>query len=580
MLHLLRQTTLLGGEVLAIIGLLAVMGAWSAWWFLPRRAAIRWPIFAPILGIAWVTAVGLPLVRSGVGVTRFAFPLVAIGTVLTGIAFVQHLRTAGGRRLLTAWLRCRGLAAAGTLAVTVTLSAWLMTSATRSDVRDAWGSGDFGAYWVVADYLQQHGATHAAYQAQEIFRASDIEEHLSKHARLGNMTYLALLGAVLAPGTIHHEIAASIVAAMLLTIGLAQYWLEIERPARRGIVLLVLLHPFLYFLLYFTYCSQAASVALFLAGVLLAPDAKSGFGASAISGLLIGTALLHHPTILPVAALFWTIKLIASIRIRRWAPLLVSSFVAVAVGGAYLPMTVHELVLISRHAALPGWEWRGLIGSFELIGVRSVLGFNMPELRPRWLLAVDFVVLIGFLLLVWFGLRRTRLPGPASAMLVATALLTAVGLIKYFNGASNATHAVVKTLSVFAVFLVLLAALPVARRLAQTPLWIAVLTVLATGQLFAVLRANPQSPEFTEDFVRLTRRVLARSRDTVVQFGWRVHPLLAAPVARDTRRIVPDASAVTQPAFVIYRRGDAVDRSHGATMSEGSYYAVAATAAQ
>lgn len=571
MLHACEQFGILSMRVVATLGVLAATGAGLVWLCFPRSAALRWPIYAPLAGAAMVTVGGLWLGRAGVPVATWA-PWFTFGAVATaGVALLRRCRTRFGRRILFSWCRARGLGALGLVFVVVGISTLLITRSPHSDVRDIWGSSDFGAYWIVADFLQEHGATVTAYSGQTAFRATDVVDHLTRHARMGCMVHLAFVARLLWPGAAHEAILPAIVTFIVLMVGLAHCWLEIERARGRWLLWVVLAHPFLYFLIYFSYVSQASGMALFLGGVLLTARRPVTLRSSLAGGALLGSSILHHPVLLPVAAIYVGTRF-AFGRRTEFPSLAGMAAAAVLVEGAYLGATARELLSVSGNAILPGWEWRGLIGALELAGVRSVLGYDMPEARPRWILALDAVAGGVMVFLISRYLQSGRLRSAAVSMLVATVALTSVGLAKYFDGIPNATHAVVKTVSLFSVFLFLIAVLTLLR---STPARVAAPLAIVIGGLhaLALLRSTPQRPVFTRDLIGLVRGVLERTPGAI-EFRPPLHPLLLAPVVRTVDRLAGESGASGAPAVRI------VDRrifplTTGSPIAESTnYYAV------
>lgn len=571
-LHVLTQSLRLLGAVALQWALLALVGAWAVWTLFPRFARVRWPIFAPIAGIALVTIIGLPLVKSGVPVLRFASALAAVGTVLSLGAGVALARRESARRWLFAWLRRRGPVALAVTFLVVTVAAALMTAAARSDIRDAWGSGDFAAYWVVSDYLQQHGGSTAAYEAQQNFRALEVRDHLERYGRLGNMTYLAWLGAVTSPQAVQHVINPAIVSAMLLVLALAAVWLRQERLNAWGLTLVVL-HPFLYFLLYFSYESQVTAVVLFCAGMLVAGRSPAPV-AAATGGALIGAAVLHHPAIAPAALIYGSLLGMAALRSGRLLAPLVGALSALVVVSHYAFCTLRELAHVTRAGKLPGWDWRGPIGSLEFLGVRSVLGWNLPEARAPWLLALDAVVALGLGALLLLALRRVRLTAFAWTLVLTTAATTGIAVMKFFQHVPHATHAIVKTMSLFAPFLVLLAALPLARGLAAWPKALAAGVMLVMAAQVATLWRSPlQRPALESDCVELARRILARWPEARLRFPPDRNTDFFWPVLRDERRLAP-AGALAAGDFQILSRRETPRADLAGLETAGDYYAL------
>jgi hypothetical protein len=272
--HLIVQWFHLTVRVVGVLGL----GLLAGWGFtlllLPRRLACEWIVFAPIIGLAILTVIGLPLSIAGLPVKTFIPPLIAVlATVGIGQTITlkrKHSLLRDGRSI--SYLRARLFRLFLIGGLVTTIATGMMTTGARSDVRDIWGSGDYVAYWAVTDYLIHHGGNKASYDAQNEYRSNDISAHLVLHARLGNMVYLAAVGESLEPDHPHRLINPVIVATMILLVALSAEWLEINKCRSFWPILIVCCHPFLYFLLYFSYASQATGVLLTFASIVVANE--------------------------------------------------------------------------------------------------------------------------------------------------------------------------------------------------------------------------------------------------------------------------------------------------------------------
>ncbi|MEI8138458.1 MAG: hypothetical protein WCI03_01170 [bacterium] len=608
-IHLVAQSIVLGAETMGVLGLLAVLGAGPVWLVFPSFAKLRWPIFAPLAGLAIVTIIGVPLALIG-GAVAYVAPVIFAGGILGSLIVTLRMsKNQRGRRILLTWVRRRFLAGAGVLIVVAVASTALITQGGRGSVRDVWGSGDFGAYWIVSDYMQQHGANLDAYQNQTAFHAVDIQAHLSKHARLGCMVFLAYMGSILSPLAIHQVIVPSIVALILLMLGLAQCWLDSEIPHPQYVLVILLLHPFLYFLLYFTYVSQASGVVLGMAGLLIGGRKKAGKIEAILSGCLIGTAILHYPSMLLVAGVFWVMQFAVRFRLGQewWAYL--GPLTILVVGGIYLPNTLNELIWVARTAIPPGWDWRGLIGSFEFVGLRSVLGYEMPEARNMVVRVADYALIIALGVFLYAGFKYSRMRIVALTIAVTTALLSMVAVLKYLQHVPHASHAIVKNLSLFPIFFCLIAAVPVAHKCAHLSVMRRLivsgflLSVIVLGQGLALMRSERQEAWCNADLIQLTRRLLARSPEVKVKLaisnphnrkyfrekGITAGSLLerlptmeweiAAPIVRDERRLAQKDSMMQSNCFAILSAREMLPPVDASLIAdhEGEYYALPTT---
>lgn len=533
------------------VGLLAGWGGTLL--FVPRRFAFRWIVFTPLLGMAVMTVAGLPLSVTGIPVKAFVWPLVTglgvCGLVVTLLLKRRHVLLRQGRIL--AYLRARGgrlLVLAGLITA---LSTYMMTAQARSKVVDVWGSGDFSAYWAVSDYLLHHGGNKAVYEAQTEFRSDDIHAHLVLHARLGNMVYLAQIAGICEPAHFHRMINPLIIAMMLLLVGLGASWLEFIRCRAFWPLLVIACHPFLYFLLYFSYLSQATSVVLTFAGFLVARDAVRGamprcaarLGGVA-AGILYASALLHHPTMAPVIGSMAIVLLISVIwaptHDRNWAVLLCAGVTVLGFTAYYFPAIWRELTFLGG-SALPGWEWARPIGFSEISGLRTVLGYSSlppPMTRSRWLVEiVAGVFLTSGVALAWITRRDRLVIGTLGGV---TVLLVAGTLIKVFQHVPNATHSYVKAISLFVIILLLACLAPWVRLLDRLPSRFAglvtasLLLVWIPYELRALRFGSFQGPQFTEALIGLVRRRIAQGSHLVFDPKLVLDTQQKAPIVRDT----------------------------------------------
>ena len=581
--HLLIQWLRLTASVAGLLAFGGVAGWGATLLFLPGRFAFRWIVVTPVVGLAVVTVLGLPLSLLGLPVGTFVPGLMTSLAVcgLTATILLRRRHPLLRQKRALAYLRRRGLRLLVLSGLITSLSVYLMTVEGRTDVRDYWGLGDCESYWGVSDYLLLHGASRHAYETQTEFRSDDIRDHLFLHARLGNMVYLAEAASVFSSGKLYRVINPAIVAAMILIVGLGAVWLETIRCRAIWPLLIVACHPFLYFLLYFSYASQATGVLLGFAGFLLALEAAFGLlpGPAAVragiaAGLLLAAAMLHHPTIPPVIGVILLALVFATFRApktkRRWNVLLGLGLSLLATTFYYIPASWRELTFLSG-AELRGWEWKRLIGFGEIAGFRTVLGYELPFPRTQFDWALDTAAglfLIGGTVLA-VNCRRSRLLvgtlGGASAALVAGTLL------KVFQHVPNATHNYVKAVSLFVLILLLAClarwadalSLPSARRAgALVPLLVA---LWIPTELRAVRTGSFQPVHYTEAMVELVHRLVASGAYVTFQPDLYLDVQKEAPLVRDAarldERLAPAGKlvAITRDRSAI--RGDLVDRA-------------------
>lgn len=589
LLGFLQQSLLLGGVTVSVLGLLGIIGLGPVLTVFPRAESLRWPIYAPLVGLALLTVIGLPLARYGLPVNQWALVFVSCASIFSIVTMRGYLLTSRKRRLLYSYLQHRYHILIPLVIVPVLVSAFLLTYSNGGHVRDIWGSGDYGAYWILADYLQDHGANIESYQDQDTYFASDIQDHLLKHARLGCMVYLAFLGAMVSPTEIHHVINPSIVAAIILSLMLSLRWLELERAENYWVYAgFLLLYPFLYFLLYFTYASQATGVLLFLASLLLVGTSLPGSqGATTeslrryiLAGTLAGAALLHYPSISVAVVICWILLLVEElIRIRRIRLTIAWLVATLLVSFYYLPQIARELSWASTSSTLPGWDWMGLIGSLEFLGIRSVLGYDLPKPISGFLRLVSAAGNILLMGMLFYGMRLSRVRIATLTVVTATGLLVSVAFWKYLHHVPHASHAVVKTLSTFAPWLLIILLLPVVFLLRRRKHDLLSASGATIAAIVAVLQMNSlyygslQRPWYTDDLVTLSRRQLREG--VLLRFKPDIHWEMEAPIVRDTRLLSAHDSVAKVPVVTILS-GDALknlDMEHNVDQ-EGEYFAV------
>jgi hypothetical protein len=546
------QAFLLGALVLKILSVLGIAGAGLLVGLLPRFCKLRWVVFAPLSGLAAITLGSLPLSLLGCTAGGYAWPLLltlsAFSTTVCALAF----RASSARRRRRLWWgyvrHCWRWLVIGFVAV-VLLSAKMLTYSGQSKIDAAWGSTDFGAYWIVADYLQHHGAEPGAYEAQNQYRASDIDDHLHLHARLGCMSSIAVLGEVIVPGRLSAIINPLLVASLLAMTALVQAFAQRERLWLATGTLVVIFHPFLYFLLFYTYLSQAFSVVLIAAGLLVAEAdwRRSGPGTRWLShigiGLFFAAALLDYPSAMLAPVLFFAGKLIFHFRRDGFISALVAGGTVLMTAGYYLPQILRELEWLQHARELPGWNWNRWADVHELLGLRNVISFQPlpPSEVASTIVTIAITALVAAALVVHF--RKGALPFTAAAFVGSSAMLAISAYFKFQAGVPHASHGFAKAISQYAlIILVFVAAGAVAtaatraqRKRVQTMVVI-VLGWFALIQFLQVSRWR-RAAWFDYDLIVLVERHVRDA--TRLSFDPALDHRLVAPLALDERRIRP-----------------------------------------
>jgi hypothetical protein len=552
----------LAGVVLRIWFLLGVSGLAVVQRFLPRFCQMRWIVFAPAAGLALITLVSLPLSLGGIPAGKYAWPLlIALALISSGSLFVAFRRSGPRRvrRLVLAHLRQCWLWLSIGFLIVVLLSAKMLTYGGNGRADGAWGSSDFGAYWIVSDYLQHNGADAAAYERQTRYHASDLEEHFYLHARLGGMTSIAVVAQAVMPGRLPAIINPLIVTMLWLLVALVQVFARRERLWPATALLAAACHPFLYFLLFYSYLGQAFSVLLIAAGLLVvevsdrnSPTGEWNRGAIG-GGLLFAAAIVQYASAFIVPGIFLAGFLLFRFRRAGLTSVLICAGTVLAVSGYHLSRSWRELSTIRALKVMPGWDWQRLVNVNELLGLRSLIKYEPLPAGDYVGIAVTtaITVLVGVALLI--HLRRGALPRSAAAMLISTVALAAYACVKYWQHVHNATHGLAKVISQFALFILMfaaagaIAAFPAQRRRAQS--WaLVVMAGLAVIQFMQVANWR-RPPWFDYDLITLVER---RAHDAVpVVFDTNLDDRLVAPLIKDYRRLAAADQAGPRLRFTL-----------------------------
>jgi hypothetical protein len=582
-----EQTGALALSVLCILVVLGVSGAGVVGWLLPRFFRVRWIVFAPLAGLAVITIVSLPLSLLGLPAGTYAWPLLlslAAVSVVSGSWAFLHTRSRRRRHVLLAYLRHGGPWLAVGFVGVMLLSAKMITNGGRSKADGVWGSSDFGSYWTVAAYLQQHGAELAEYEAQPEFQAGDIDDHLRRHARLGCMTTLAVLGHAISPGRLPALLNPLIVASLWLLVALVQVFAGRERLGRSTAVLLGICHPFLYFLLLYSYHSQAFSVLLIAAGLLIAeisgrqPAPATWPRGYVAAGLFFAAAILHYPSAFLAPLVFLGGRLLFHLRRGGLTGALICGATVLLAAGYHLPRTYRELAWLGRAKELPGWDWQRLVGVHELLGLRSLTHFEPLPAGDLTATVVTLAVslLVGAALLS--HLRRGALPFSAAALLLAAGVLAVSGYVKYRQGVPHATHGLAKAVSQYALFILLfatagtVAAFPSRIRQARL-LALIVLGGFVVIQSLQITRWR-RAAWYDYDLITLVER--HRGETMPLAFDPELDDRLVAPLVRDERRLMAKGRVAPHLRFTL-ASNPAVPLTGAIVDREGRYVAVRST---
>lgn len=519
------------GQVLAILTLETFVGLAFTVALLPRFFRVRWLLVAPLVGTAVNSVVLLPLCVFGFHVAQVWWVPLALGA-LGWIAVLARSR----RRLraLVLGLRHSAFTAAVSVLIVTLVSTYYVTSRNTGSTRDLWGSSDFFDYWTMADYLQKYGANMGAYGGQGEFKSIDVERHLMLGARLGAIVNLSTWARVLSPGDTYRIVNAGIVAGLVGWLLVLQLFLERERVRARWPVLIVGLHPMLYCLLFFSYYSQATMVPLCVLSLMLIEQSGRRLRETIAIGVVLGANLLSYAALAVPLALFAGFALAsmvgARVSLRGIARQLVLPYlVAAAVSSYYLAQPWKELTFVNAQTVQGGWEWRGLVGFPELMGVAPLAGYFLPNSEPderMWANIFLGVVAVALLVLAWRGLRHRLTFG---TLFASTVLLLALALSKVLQGIPNATHGVFKILSQYGLLGFVAMMIPIHRLLRRNVVrWLPPASVLLLAVwLWQAWRAVDVGADqrflFKPDAVSFIREQAARVGRLCVmfaRFGW------------------------------------------------------------
>jgi hypothetical protein len=353
-----------------------------------------------------------------------------------------------------------------------------------------------------------------------------------------------------------------LVASLWLMVALGLVFARRERLWSATALLIIICHPFLYFLLYYSYHSQAFSVLLVAAGLLLAelndrsPSPAAKWRGAIAAGLFFAAAILHYPSAFLAPVFYLAINL--AVRFRRGGPAtaLVCGATVLVAAGYHLPRTFRELAWLGHAQVLPGWEWHRLVNVHELLGLRSLIAF--APLPPGDFIST-LVTLASTLLLgaaLFIHLRRGALPLASAAVLLATGVLAVSAYVKFWQGIPYASHGLAKAVSQYAPFILVfatagaVAAFPHQRRKAQL-LVLIVLGFFALIQFLQVARWR-RAVWLDYDLITLVER---HAHDAIpLAFDPGLDSHFVAPLVKDDRRLAVEGAAGPRLHFTLASR--------------------------
>lgn len=556
LLRFLGEWAHLAWQVVAILALETLAGFAFTAWLLPRFFRTRWLLAAPLVGTALTALVLLPLCLLGFNIAQVWWVPLAAAALAAGMLLLRRRR-----QLHALWLgakKCAGVAVGAVLVVTL-VSTHYLTSRNTGSTRDLWGCTDFFHYWTMADYLQEYGATMAHYHRQDEYKSANLERHFTAAARLGAIANLAAWARVLSPGDTWRIVNAAIIAGIVSWLFVLRLFLDRERVKAQWPLLLVALHPMLHALLFFSYYSQATAMPVCVLSLMVGAhclrQARSVRERLA-AGVLLGANLLNYATI---GAQLAFLGAFAALRRRAWVALLPMGGAALLVCFYYLPQLWTELMFIRRQTVQDGWNWRGLVGLPELLGIAPVAGYSLPASEPDERLAANLFLAplaAGLLAIAWRGMRQRM---ELAAVLGGTLLLLAMALRNVSLGVEHATHGVFKILSQFAPFVFVVLLLPIHALLRKRLVrWVpAALAPIFLLWLWLEWRAVDLGAQqrflFKPDAVEFVREQAAGAPKVclpIARFGWWQADIFESLLKRPEKLVMKGAEPLWNPVRI------------------------------
>jgi hypothetical protein len=486
---------------------------------LPRWYLRRWWVIMPVIGVSLQSVLLLAASRAGFSVRQFSPVIISIITLLTVLSLFKARKLKRAMRFQRAALRANATKFMIGLLIIPTSTA-IITNLGRRSIWEIWGV-DINVYTLVADYLLGHGGTAAAYRAQSEYITNGIYVNIVEFARISPMSLVAFFASLLKTRAVH--LVNPIIVFFMVLQYLACVLLAERFRYRSSIVLFcVAFHPFLYFLLFFTYFSQAMSTTIATVGFLLMADCLPGSKNRAaapmavMAGFVQAAALLSYPPMLPVQLCFYTFATLRELfksRLRAsLARLLTIGSSELLITSFYLPNVFSELRATSRMNPAAGWTWRSFIGASELLGISTVLstdGRLLPLTRLRDRIELETLLLILMVFGFIYTLRRSKDALVFASLVCASLAVCTISVYRHRTGVINANHGFAKALSQFAVFLLfpIVIALDhvVRRRLKSPALFFALILAIVVFQLNGLTRARHLDSWYTEDLITLVR---------------------------------------------------------------------------
>jgi hypothetical protein len=222
------------------------------------------------------------------------------------------------------------------------------------------------------------------------------------------------------------------------------------------------------------------------------------------------------------------------------APMALIAVCELTVSAFYLSSIFTELQTASRMTPAPGWTWRSLTGASELLGIATVLGFDLPKtaIRDR----IELETLLTILMLFGFvhTVRKSRDALTYVILLSASLAVCAISVYRHKIGVINANHGYVKALSQFAMFLllpVLVGLDNVTRCRLRSPVLLFSLVAAIVGfEVKGLAYSRHVDSWYTEDLITLVRNDLKNAPLIALQEKYAISGI-GECLTRDVKKI-------------------------------------------
>ncbi|MEO0453261.1 MAG: hypothetical protein AAFY98_03880 [Verrucomicrobiota bacterium] len=336
---------------------------------------------------------------------------------------------------------------------------------------------------------------------------------------------MSMAANLLFPGAPYLGLNIVLIASTWSGLGIAAMILRRQRVKFLWFFIIFLLHPFLYFPLFFTYLGQAVAVPLLILLLVCLHtlwNPKQSLIQNAGYGVILASLLLSYPMALPSLVLFYSVISLGIFFVDHSRAVLRRLMFHLICGALlsiyYLPHALRELIIVAGKAGMSGWQWKGIIGAPELLGIGSVLGYDLPDLEPMRVF-IQVAMALLFTHFTFFGFKKLRDQFFFVTLYVITGILVALVFYKIATGVGQATHGYVKLLSQTALILIIPFFVGVSttfqtRR--QKTYLLPAMILWGIWELVAVFRGANQMAWFPSDLVSTTRNAVGSNHQLAV----------------------------------------------------------------